>query len=83
MMRKESLYEIMNKSLNDTLSRTVITSLTTLLTVLALFLFGGEVIHDFAFGLLFGIIVGTYSSLFVATPLVYVWQKKLEKSYSR
>lgn len=83
LMRKESLYEIMNQSLNGTLSRTVMTSLTTLLAVLALFLFGGEVLHDFAFGLLFGIIVGTYSSIFVATPLVYMWQMRIEKEYMK
>ncbi len=80
LMRKESLHDIMNQSLNGTLSRTVITSLTTIMTVLVLYLFGGEVIHDFAFGLLIGVIVGTYSSVFVAAPLVYVWQGYLDKS---
>lgn len=61
---------VINDAINSTLSRTVITSLTTLLVVLILFIFGGEVIQGFAFALLIGIIVGTYSSIFVATPLV-------------
>ena len=63
-----------NKSVNETLSRTLLTSGTTLLVVVALFLFGGGVIHDFAFALLVGIIVGTYSSIFVASPVVIFWQ---------
>ena len=63
-----------NKSINETLSRTLLTSGTTLLVVIALFLFGGGVIHDFAFALLVGIIVGTYSSIFVASPVVIFWQ---------
>ncbi|MBD3272647.1 MAG: protein translocase subunit SecF [Elusimicrobia bacterium] len=78
LMRKDSLEKIMNHSLNGTLSRTVMTSMTTLIVVLALLIFGGEVIHDFAFGLTAGIIVGTYSSLFIATPLVYIWQTRIE-----
>lgn len=80
LMRKESLYTIMNQSLNSTLSRTMMTSLTTLAVVAGLFLFGGDVIHDFAFGLLIGIVVGTYSSIFVAVPLVYVWQTRIEEA---
>ncbi len=66
----------MNTSLNQTLSRTVLTSLTTLIVVLGLFIYGGPVINDFAFALLVGVLVGTYSSLFVATPLVYGWQER-------
>ncbi len=62
--------EVINMALNQTLSRTVITSFTTLIVVLSLFIFGGEVIRDFSFALLVGIIVGTYSSIFVATPIV-------------
>ncbi|RPJ33802.1 MAG: protein translocase subunit SecF, partial [Deltaproteobacteria bacterium] len=57
------------------LSRTIVTSLTVFLVCLALFLFGGEVIHDFSFALLFGIVIGTYSSIFVASPIVYEWRK--------
>jgi len=70
----KSFTDIVNKSLNESLSRTVVTSLTTLLVVLCLFFFGGEVIKDFAFALMVGVIVGTYSSLYVASPLVVEWQ---------
>ncbi len=69
-MRKGSSEEIINQALNDTLSRTVITSLTTLLVVLSLFVFGGEVIHSFSIALLLGIIVGTYSSIYIASSAV-------------
>ena len=72
-MRKSSQEEIINLSINQTLSRTVLTSLTTLLVVLALFLFGGSVINDFAFVLLVGVVAGTYSSIFVASPLLIDW----------
>ncbi|MGB3057422.1 MAG: protein translocase subunit SecF, partial [Candidatus Omnitrophota bacterium] len=72
-MRKASQEEIINTSINQTLSRTVLTSLTTLLVVLALFLFGGAVINDFAFVLMVGVIVGTYSSIFIASPLLLDW----------
>jgi preprotein translocase subunit SecF len=68
--------DMINKSLNDTLSRTVITSLTTLFVVLVLFIFGGEVLKGFAFALVLGIILGTYSSLFVASALVVELQKR-------
>jgi preprotein translocase subunit SecF len=70
----KSFVDIVNKSLNESLSRTLVTSLTTLLVVLCIFIFGGEVIKDFAFALLVGVIVGTYSSLYVASPLVVEWQ---------
>lgn len=70
------LTEIINISTNEVLSRSVVTSLTTLLTVLALYLFGGSVIHDFSFALLTGITFGTYSSIFVAGALLTVWKKK-------
>jgi preprotein translocase subunit SecF len=63
-----------NRSINETLSRTILTSGTTLLVVLALFIFGGGVIHNFAFAMLVGILVGTYSSIFVASPLLILWQ---------
>jgi preprotein translocase SecF subunit len=66
-----SLLEVMDLSINQTLSRTILTSGTTLLVVLVLFIFGGEVINDFALALLVGIIVGTYSSIYVASPAVY------------
>ncbi len=76
--RKEQLGDIMNASINQVLSRTAMTSLTTLLAALALFLLGGEVLHDFAFALLIGILVGTYSSWFVASPIIYEWRVRAE-----
>jgi SecD/SecF fusion protein len=69
--RKRSRTEILNLALNSTMSRTFSTSLSTFVVVLAIFIFGGEVIRGFTFALLVGIVVGTYSSLFVATPIVY------------
>lgn len=71
---------MINKSLNDTLSRTVITSITTLFVVLVLFIFGGEVLKGFSFALLIGIILGTYSSLFVASALVVELEVRTKKS---
>jgi preprotein translocase subunit SecF len=76
--RKEQLGDIMNASINQVLSRTVMTSVTTLLAVLALYLLGGEVLHDFAFALMLGIVVGTYSSVFVASPIIYEWRVRAE-----
>jgi preprotein translocase SecF subunit len=70
---REGYIATLNNSVNETLSRTIITSLTTLLTVIALFIFGGSVIHDFSFALLIGVVVGTYSSIFIATPLLVEW----------
>jgi preprotein translocase subunit SecF len=74
--RKESSYEVINKSINEVLSRTIITSLTTFFAAFALFVFGGEVIHDFAFAIMLGIIIGTYSSVFVASATVLMWGSK-------
>jgi preprotein translocase subunit SecF len=74
-MRKEPLAQVMNESMNETLSRTVITSFTVLVVVTILYLVGGEVIHHFAMAMVFGTIVGTYSSVAVAAPLVYEWEK--------
>ncbi len=76
--RKEPLGDIINASINQVLSRTAMTSLTTLLAGLALFLLGGQVLHDFAFALLIGILVGTYSSWFVASPIIYEWRMRVE-----
>jgi len=86
--RKRSFGEVMNASINETLSRTLLTSMTTLMVVVALFILGGGVIHDFAFALLIGIVVGTYSSIFVASPILLVWEgraseKKKTKSNRR
>jgi preprotein translocase subunit SecF len=73
LMRRESLAEIVNKSINQTLSRTILTSGLTFLTVLSLFLFGGEVLHGFSFALVIGIIIGTYSSIAVAAPMLVAY----------
>ena len=71
--RRESLESVMNKSINQTLSRTIMTSGLTFLTILALFLKGGPVLHAFSFALVCGVIVGTYSSVFIASPIVLFW----------
>jgi len=68
------LEELINRSINQVLSRTVVTSLTTLLVVVSIFVLGGEVLRDFAFALMVGIVVGTYSSIFVASPLLVMWR---------
>lgn len=73
---KEPVEVVINLSINEVLSRTIVTSLTVLLTSTALFFFGGEVIHDFALAMIFGVIVGTYSSVFVASPIVLLWRGK-------
>jgi len=73
--RKIGFAAIINLSVNEMLGRTIITSVTTLIVVLCLFFLGGVVIHDFALALMLGIIVGTYSSVFVASPVVYLWHK--------
>jgi preprotein translocase subunit SecF len=72
--RKGDLKDVINRSINQTLSRTLLTSGTTLVVVVFLFLLGGTVIHDFAFALLVGIIVGTYSSIFIASPLLILYE---------
>lgn len=77
---KGSMATIFNRSINEVLSRTIVTSLTTFLAAISLFLFGGEVIHDFALALVVGILVATYSSVFVASPIVSVWQEKGSKA---
>jgi preprotein translocase subunit SecF len=74
LMRRATLSEVVNKSINQTLSRTVIASGLTFLTVLALFLFGGEVLHGFSFALVVGILIGTYSSIAVAAPMLVAYQ---------
>ncbi len=73
---KDGFSAIVNRSINETLSRTILTSGTTLLVVAALFIFGGGVIHNFAFALLVGVLVGTYSSIFVASPLLIFWEER-------
>jgi preprotein translocase subunit SecF len=73
-MRRDDITRIVNVSVNQTMDRTVLTAGATLLSVLALYLFGGEVLHAFAFTMLVGIIVGTYSSVFIAAAIVVIWQ---------
>ena len=68
--KKKEVHEIINSALNSTLSRTINTSLTTFVVLLIIFIFGGEVIRGFMFALMIGVIVGTYSSLFVASPIM-------------
>ena len=82
-MSRGRLRDIVNKSINQTLSRTCITAGTTLMVVIALFSLGGEVIHDFAFTLLVGICIGTYSSIFIASPLLIVWERIFPKKKRR
>jgi preprotein translocase subunit SecF len=74
--QREAVETVMNSSVNEVLSRTIITSTTVLITSIALFFFGGEVIHDFSLAMVMGVIVGTYSSVFVASPIVLVWGGK-------
>ena len=74
--RKNTFVQIINASINQTLSRTLLTSGTTLMVVIALFFFGGEIIHDFSFALLVGILVGTYSSIFIASVFLVYWDSR-------
>ncbi len=75
LSRRESLADVVNRSINQTLSRTVISSGLTFLTVLSLYLFGGEVLHGFSFALVIGILIGTYSSIAVAAPMLVAYQE--------
>jgi len=74
LMRREKLADIVNRSINQTLSRTILTAGLTFLTVLALFMFGGEVLHGFSFALVIGILIGTYSSIAIAAPILVAYQ---------
>jgi preprotein translocase SecF subunit len=74
-IRTKSFKEVCNLSINQTLSRTLLTSLTTLITVVMMLIFGGGAIFDFALALCIGVLVGTYSSIFVATPVVLLWHR--------
>ena len=82
-LRREKPETVMNIAVNETLSRTIITSFTVFLTVMALFLLGGEVIHDFSFTMLVGVVFGTYSSVYVASALALETQLYLERMASR
>ena len=89
--KRENFVALVNRSINQTLSRTILTSGLTFLAVLSLFLFGGEVIHSFSFALVVGVIIGTYSSIFIASPVLVFFQQRLPgsavaprpKSYAR
>jgi preprotein translocase subunit SecF len=78
-VKRESLESIINTSINETLSRTIITTGTALLVLFALFLLGGGVIRPFAFALLVGFFSGVYSTIFIATPVVLLWEKGARK----
>jgi SecD/SecF fusion protein len=73
--RKGSIEQIMNESINQTLSRTILTSTVTLIPILCLFLFGGAVLRDFSLAIIIGVVVGTYSSIFIASPIVLWWTR--------
>jgi len=75
-MRRDKLYDVVNRAVNQTLGRTVITAGTALLSAIALFLFGGDVLHGFAFTMIVGIITGTYSSVFIAAAIAVIWQSR-------
>ncbi len=75
-MIRETMIEVINKSLNEVLSRTIVTTLTTFLVAIALFFFGGEVLHDFSLAIILGLIIGTYSSMFIASPVVLMMGSK-------
>lgn len=77
LLKSETYKNIINTSINQTLSRTLLTSATTLLVLLVLYLFGGIAINDFVFVMLVGVIVGTYSSIFIASPIIAIWHKKI------
>ncbi len=77
---KLPLETLINKSINETLSRTILTSGTTLVALFALFFLGGEIIHNFAFAMIFGIFIGTYSSIFIASPILLLSEKKVKQA---
>jgi len=83
LMRGINIEELINKSVNQTLSRTILTSLTVMLVVIILFFFGGEVIHNFAFAMVIGTIAGSYSTIFIASPIVAEWEKQRVLKLSR
>jgi len=76
---KKPLAELIDLSINETLSRTMMTGMTTLLALLAILFFGGPVIRDFSLTIFIGMFIGTYSSIYVASPLVYEWKRKRSK----
>jgi preprotein translocase subunit SecF len=83
ILRKESLFQILNISINQTFARTLLTSFTTFISVFALFVFGGEVLNGFSFALTVGILIGTYSSIAIASPIVEWWYRTIEQKPKR
>jgi preprotein translocase subunit SecF len=83
LSRRESMRELVNKSINQTLSRTILTSGLTFLTVISLYLFGGQVLHGFSFALVVGILIGTYSSIAVAAPMLVAYQEARAEKMGR
>jgi len=81
--RRDDFARVVNASINQTLGRTILTSATVLMVVLALFFFGGEVIHDFAFALLVGVIAGVYSTVFIASPILISWHAYISRHRTR
>ena len=79
-IKSENTISIFNQSINESLSRTVITSLTTFIVVFILYLSGGEVIRYFSFAMIIGVLVGTYSSIYIASPVVIIWQKRFNSN---
>ena len=73
--KRGDVLDVMNRAINSTLSRTVLTSITTFVAVLVLYIYGGAALQDFSFTIMIGVIVGTYSSIFIASPIVYIWSK--------
>ena len=82
-MRKENLETIFNISINETLGRTILTSGTVMMVVLILFFFGGPVIHDFTTALIVGLITGTYSTMYIASPVVLLWERHISRRRRR
>ena len=76
MKSREDFGNVISRSINEVLSRTLITSLTVVIALISMLVLGGEVLFDFSFALFIGVLVGTYSSIFVASPLIYIWRKK-------
>ncbi len=77
MKSRDDFGSVINASINEVLSRTIVTGISTLISLAAIMIFGGEVLFDFAFALFLGLIVGTYSSIFVASPILYAWRQKI------
>ena len=82
-MRKENLETIFNVSINETLGRTILTNGTVMVVVLILFFFGGPVIHDFATAMVVGMITGTYSTVYIASPVVIFWERHISRRRRR